>query len=101
MLRALTIAAAVLACQIGAPALADDECWVSMTDWQPRAAVADLAAQQGGTLVRIRIDDGCYEVVATDGLGRPLKAKVNQATLEIIAIKNDGEDEQEKPDQKD
>ncbi len=36
------------------PALADDDCLVPMADWQPREAVARLAAGQGWTVRRNR-----------------------------------------------
>ncbi len=42
---------------IASPALADQDCAVPMTDWQPREAVVKLAAEQGWALRRIRIDD--------------------------------------------
>lgn len=64
-------------------ARADDDCAVPMTDWQPRSAVADVAKAQGWTLRRIRIDDGCYEVIGTDAEGRPIEAKLDPGTLEI------------------
>ena len=61
---------------IGTPALAgDDDCAVPMTDWQPREAVVKLAAEQGWDLRRIRIDDGCYEVIGLDAEGRAIEVK--------------------------
>jgi hypothetical protein len=55
-----------------------------MTDWQPREAVAKLAAEQGWTLRRIRIDDGCYLVLGTDAQGRKFEVKLHPATLAIV-----------------
>lgn len=42
--------------------LAEDDCYVPMADWQPRAALAQLAEDNGWTVRRIKIDDGCYEI---------------------------------------
>jgi hypothetical protein len=72
---------------IGTPALAgDDDCAVPMTDWQPREAVVKLAAEQGWDLRRIRIDDGCYEVIGHDAEGRVIEVKLNPATLAVVEM---------------
>lgn len=85
MRPALTILAFVAAFQAGA-ALAGDKCSVPMADWQPREAVAAVAARQGWSVRRIKIDDGCYEIQGSDGDGRRLEATVHPSTLEILAI---------------
>lgn len=95
MLKAMTIPvlAGVFAALVGTtPARADDDCWVPMADWQPRDAVVQLAKEHGWTLRRIKIDDGCYELVATDANGAPLEIKVNPATLEILDIDHEDDD---------
>ena len=43
-------------------------CFVPISQWQPRSAVAKLAEASGWTARRIKIDDGCYEIY-----GRALK----------------------------
>ncbi|WP_413868688.1 PepSY domain-containing protein [Albidovulum sp.] len=68
------------------PALADDDCLVPMADWQPREAVARLAAGQGWTVRRIKIDDGCYEIKGSDAAGREIEVTVHPATLQVIEI---------------
>jgi hypothetical protein len=67
-------------------AFAGDDCAVPMTDWQPRSAVAAVAKAQGWTLRRIRIDDGCYEVIGLDAQGRAIEAKLNPGTLQILEV---------------
>lgn len=74
-------------------AWAEEDCAVPMRDWQPRDAVAAAVVAQGWALGRIRIDDGCYEVIATDGQGRPLEAKLNPATLGILDLEYEDEAE--------
>lgn len=58
MRKTLTILAMAMALPAG-PALAEEGCFVPMSDWQPREAVARLAAAHGWTVRRIKIDDGC------------------------------------------
>lgn len=65
-------------------AQADDDCAVPMADWQPRAAVQQMAEAQGWTVRRIKIDDGCYEVDASDAEGRAIEVKVDPSTLAIM-----------------
>ena len=67
-------------------ALAEDDCYVPMADWQPRAAVAQLAEDNGWTVRRIKIDDGCYEIRGQDAEGRRIEVKVHPATLEVLEI---------------
>lgn len=74
------------------PALAEDGCFVPMSDWQPRAAVAKLAEAKGWAVRRIKIDDGCYEIDARDQAGRRIEATIHPATLEVLRI------EQEEPE---
>ncbi|CUH80571.1 PepSY domain-containing protein [Tropicibacter naphthalenivorans] len=89
MTRAIALIAAVLA----GPALADDDCFVPMADWHPRAAVAEMAQDQGWTVRRIKIDDGCYEIKGRDQTGRRVEVKLHPGTLEVIEIEYDEEDD--------
>ena len=57
MKKTLTIIGFLAVFPVGA-ALADDDCFVPMADWQPRDAVAMLAEENGWTVRRIKIDDG-------------------------------------------
>jgi len=85
MRLALTILTMVAALPAGS-AMADDDCFVPMADWKPRGAVATMAADLGWTVRRIKIDDGCYEIIGTDAEGRQIEATVNPSTLKILAI---------------
>ena len=71
-------------------AVADDDCYVPMANWQPRDAVVRLAAEQGWTVRRIKIDDGCYEIDGTDPEGRRIEATVHPATLAVIELEYKG-----------
>jgi hypothetical protein len=72
-------------------ALADDDCFVPMADWQPREAVARLANENGWTVRRIKIDDGCYEIDGSDAEGRRVEVTVHPATLQVIEIEHEGD----------
>jgi hypothetical protein len=70
-------------------AIADDDCSVPMTDWQPREAVQRMAEKQGWAVRRIKIDDGCYEIDGRDASGRTIGATVDPATLVILSLEYD------------
>jgi len=94
MRKTLTILALVAGLP-AATALADDDCFVPMADWQPREAVAKLAEARGWKLRRIKIDDGCYEVDASDAAGRRFEATLQPATLEVIGMDYEESEEEE------
>ncbi|NKW11043.1 PepSY domain-containing protein [Ochrobactrum tritici] len=83
--------AAILVLAFSGPGIAkadDDDCHVSMDRWKPREAVETMAAGQGWTVARIKIDDGCYEIRGTDRNGLTFKAKVDPETLEIVSFRH-------------
>lgn len=95
----LTILALVVAFPVGV-AMADDACFVPMADWKPKEAVAALAAEQGWTVRRIKIDDGCYEIEGADAQGHRIEATIHPATLEILEIeRGDDDDDQHREGQ--
>ncbi|MGB3810098.1 MAG: PepSY domain-containing protein [Parvibaculum sp.] len=67
-------------------ALAGDDCFVPMADWQPRDAVARLAEENGWAVRRIKIDGGCYEIDGRDAEGRRIEVTVHPATLQVIEL---------------
>ena len=98
MKKTLTILGSLAVLPAGA-ALADDDCFVPMADWQPREAVARLAEENGWTVRRIKIDDGCYEIDGSDAEGRRIEVTVHPATLEVIEFEyEDDDDDRPRPD---
>jgi len=84
-----TIAASLLiVLAVSGVAMADDDCNVSMNQWQSREAVQKSAEARGWKVSRIKIDDGCYQIRGTDETGRPFKAKIDPATLAIVKMKH-------------
>jgi hypothetical protein len=99
MRKTLTILAFLAALSAGA-ALADDDCFVPMADWQPREAVAEFAISQGWEVRRIKIDDGCYEIDGRDAQGRAIEVKLHPGTLQIIEFEfEDDDDDREREGQ--
>lgn len=80
-------------------ALADDDCFVPMADWQPRDAVIRLAEAHGWKVARIKIDDGCYEINGSDAQGHRIEVTVHPATLEVIEVEYEDEDDDDRRDQ--
>ena len=75
------------------PALASDDCNVPAERWQPREAVARMAAQRGWQVQRLKIDDGCYELRGRDAQGRAFKAKIDPRTLAVVKMRQRGDDD--------
>ena len=99
MRKTLTILAFLAALPAGA-ALADDDCFVPMADWQPREAVAQFALAQGWEVRRIKIDDGCYEIDGRDATGRAIEVKLHPGTLQIVEFEfEDDSDDDEREGQ--
>ncbi len=91
MRKTMTILAFLAVLPVGS-ALADEDCFVPMADWQPRAAVEALAEAQGWTIRRVKIDDGCYEIYGQNAEGQAIEVKLHPGTLEIIEIEFEGDD---------
>lgn len=71
---------------------AEVECAIPMANWQPRGAVVEKAVENGWDVKRIKIDDGCYEVYATDSDGRVFEIKLRPDTLEMVEMQYDDHD---------
>lgn len=91
MTKTLTMIAFLMVFPAGL-VLAEEDCFVPMADWQPREAVAQLATDNSWTVRRIKIDDGCYEIVGRDATGRPIEVKVHPGTLQVIDIEYEDDD---------
>lgn len=86
MTKFLAVFAIVTGLLVPGNALADDDCFVPMVDWQPRASVSQLAHEKGWTVRRIRIDDGCYQIIGQDAQGSDLEVTLHPATLAILEL---------------
>jgi hypothetical protein len=98
MRTALVIA--TLACLLPSLALAEVECHAPMDNWQPVATLKAEVAKLGLTVIKIRADDGCYLVKATDKDGKPVEAVFDPQTLQLLAT-SDADHEKSEDDEKD
>lgn len=96
MTKTLTILGFLAVVPAGS-ALADDDCFVPMADWQPRVAVQRMAEDNGWAVRRIKIDDGCYEIDGRDAEGRRIEVTVHPATLQVIDIESKDDDDADRP----
>jgi len=94
MKKILTMLAFLAVLPVGA-VLADDDCFVPMADWLPRDAVARYAEENGWVVRRIKIDDGCYEIHGRDAEGRRIEVTVHPATLQVLKLEYEDEDDDE------
>lgn len=92
MKKFLLLTTSLVCLSAGGPAFADDDCYVPMSKWQPRAAVQTMAEAQGWNVSRIKIDDGCYEIKGFDPSGREIEVKIDPATLGIIEFEYEGDE---------
>lgn len=83
-----TLAAIVLSgILVSGAAWADNDCIAVPADqWQQREVLRQKMEQQGWTVQRIKVDDGCYEVRGTDRLGNRFKAKYAPDSLRIRTL---------------
>jgi hypothetical protein len=87
MFPKLPAGAALLGLAVSGSVLAAENCTDSVADWQPRERLRQQVEQQGWTVQRIKVDDGCYEVRGLDRKGNPVEADYAPATLRIRTLK--------------
>ncbi|GAB4273275.1 MAG: PepSY domain-containing protein [Pararhodobacter sp.] len=93
MKKSLILMAAVTVVSAGAALADDDRCRAPRDQWQPREAVMQMAAENGWTVRHIEIDDGCYEIKGRDGDGREIEAKIDPASLQIVEMEFEDDDD--------
>jgi hypothetical protein len=86
IMKPLILTAIVLMGMAGALRAEEEDCYVRMSDWQPRSAILQVAAANGWEVFRIKTDDGCYQIWAIDAEGRPIEVTLNPATLEVLTL---------------
>lgn len=89
MRQRLFASAALLGLLASGQVLAEDSCNDPVADWQPRDVLRQQVEKLGWKVLRIKVDDGCYEVRATDRKGNNLEAKYAPAALQIRSLEID------------
>jgi hypothetical protein len=75
------------------PTWASDDCDAPVNRWQTREALRQWASAQGWKVQRLKIDDGCYEILGIDAEGLAFKAKIDPETLKVLKIKKGNQPE--------
>jgi hypothetical protein len=57
---------------------------VPRAQWLPEATIKSKIAELGYDISKLKIDDGCYEIKATDKNGANVELYVNPATGEVV-----------------
>ncbi len=70
-------------CSAG-PSFAGPRCDVPLAEWQPREVLQQKVEADGWKVTRIKTDDGCYEVRATNDKGERYKGKFHPGTLQAL-----------------
>ena len=65
-------------------AAADDVCTVPQAEWQPQDALQKKLQAEGWKIKNIKIDDGCYEVYATDASGARKETYFDPKTFAVM-----------------
>lgn len=86
-MKPIVLAATLILIALGTgPAFAGLRCNVPMADWQPRDALQKKVEAEGWRVTRIKTDDGCYEVHATNDLGHRYEGKFDPGTLNALKV---------------
>jgi hypothetical protein len=93
MKKTLTMLAVFATLAAGSAFADDGDCFVPMANWQPREAVAQMALDNGWTVRRIKIDDGCYEIHGRDAAGRRIEVTIHPQSLQVIEFEHEDDDD--------
>lgn len=93
MKKTLTALALVALLPAGAAFADDDDCFAPRSQWQSREAVLQLAQDNGWSVREFEIDDGCYEIEGRDSDGREIEVKLDPATLQIVEMDYEDDDD--------
>ena len=79
--------ATLLSLLLSGYALASDNCSEPVNDWQPRETLRQQVERQyGWSVLRIKVDDGCYELKGLDRKGNDIKASYSPASLRLRTL---------------
>lgn len=76
------------------PALAEITCLAPMEAWRPPAELRAKAAALGWQVLKIRADDGCYHVRATDRAGQAVEGVFDPQNLTLLGQFDKDHDEE-------
>lgn len=84
----------LLASLVITPALAEIGCSGPMANWEPVANLVAVAKKLGWTVTKVRADDGCFHIRATDRDGHNVRAVFDPQTLKLLGREGDDAEDQ-------
>jgi hypothetical protein len=87
MNRALSIGVLGALLLAATPAMASDDARCGNTprsQWLPEATIISKVTDLGYAITKVKTDDGCYEIKATDKNGAKVELYVDPATGEVV-----------------
>lgn len=91
-MKRMVLLTALLVAATG-PALAAGKCSTSpKSKWQPQSKLETQLQSEGMKVRRIKVENGCYEVYATDKSGKRANMAFNAETLQKLDNAEAGED---------
>ena len=95
-MKALLIAGAVFAATVvSTGAQADDDCYEPVANWRPKSQLLQYLQSSGWQVMRIKVDDGCYEVEGVNPAGQRVEATFSPSTFESKGQEYEGDDDDE------
>jgi hypothetical protein len=83
---------AAMAFAVASPAFATGTCSTApKASWQPQSNLESQLKSEGLAVRQIKVENGCYEVYATDNAGKRLNLAYNAETLEKLENAEAGE----------
>ncbi len=83
---------AAMAFAVASPAFATGTCSTApKASWQPQSNLELQLKSEGLAVRQIKVENGCYEVYATDNAGKRLNLAYNAETLEKLENAEAGE----------
>ena len=84
-LKPSIVAASLLMASLGALAQHAERCEpIPKTEWRPQAELERKLKNEGWTINRVKIENGCYEVYGRDAKGRKMETFFHPKTFEVV-----------------
>ena len=93
MMKTLAMLAVFATLSAGSAFGDEDACIVPMANWQSREALVQMTVDNGWTVRRIKIDDGCYEIYGRNAEGRRIEATIHPQSLQVIELEYEDHDD--------
>ena len=95
-MKALLIAGAVFAATVvSTGAQADEDCYEPVANWRPKSQLLQYLQSSGWQVMRIKVDDGCYEVEGVNPEGQRVEATFSPSTFESMGQEYEGDEDEE------